>query len=117
MRYAEEGFGLRGDSTRVSPACSGGTAFGRALLSRHVPLLLCAAGYLAARRSLSHRFSPAISARDNHLALEPDWLTRVLSYVSLHGRYAGLLLYPTVQPSIHRLALAKLCSFSVLEFM
>lgn len=87
------------DSGRVSPACRDGTAFWRAVVSRHVPLLLCAAGYLVSRRSLSHRFSPAISARDNHLALEQEWTTRVLSYISLHGRYAGLLLYPTVRRS------------------
>ena len=85
-----------GASERISPACSDGTAFGRAFLSRHVPLLLSAAMYLTLRRKLSHRFSPEISPRDNHLALEPEWLTRVLSYASLHGRYAALLLYPTV---------------------
>ncbi len=84
-------------SQRISPACRDGTAFWRVVLTRHIPLLLSATIYLASRRSLSHRFSPAISARDNHLALEPEWLTRTLSYVSLHGRYAALLLYPTVR--------------------
>lgn len=84
-------------SGRISPACRDGTAFWRALLTRHIPLLGCAMIYLAFRRSLSHRFSPAISSRDNHLALEREWLTRVLSYASLHGRYMALLLYPTVR--------------------
>lgn len=96
----------KGVSSPVSPACKEGTAFWRAILSRHIPLLLCAAGYLASRRSLSHRFSPEISARDNHLALEPDRVTRVLSYASLHGRYAGLLVYPTVCTLIYRLLFA-----------
>ena len=102
------GSNTAGASGRISPACRDGTAFWRAFLSRHVPVLLCAVIYLALRRRLSHRFSPAISPRDNHLALEPEWLTRVLSYVSLHGRYAALLLYPTVRP-IHKRRLCRHC--------
>ena len=74
---------------------SGGNCSLGAVARRQLPLLLSAAAYCATRHSLSHAFVPQISARDNHIAVHPDHHVQVLSYASLHARYASLLLWPT----------------------
>ena len=56
--------------------------------------MVCGHARCVADVKMVMHFAPAISARDNHLALEPLWWTRTLSYLSLHARYAGLLLHP-----------------------